>query len=189
MAYDVKSIDSLRKAICQSLSENGFTFNISEGNRVSISNDSERISLKDFQLNKDNSEYAFMLVHQIVKRGKYTPINIKTINGSIYDIPRDMFMLADMLYKSARGLSDSNRQIEIATSNAISGSMSLSEAIDVLGKVHFGVPTLKIRNSDDLDFIEVSVGSIASALEAAYKMGAETKGSLLKGSKKPSNNK
>lgn len=189
MSYNVKSVDSLRKAVCQSLSENGFTFSISEGNRVSICTETERASLKDFQLGNSNTEYSFMLVLQVKKRGKFTPVNIKTISGLVCDIPRDMFMLADMLYKTARGLSDNNRQLEIATSKAIDGSMSLSDAIDTLGRVHFGVPTLKMRNSDELDFIEVSVGSIASALEAAYKMGAETKGSLLKGSKCPSNNK
>ena len=30
MSYNVKSVDSLRKAVCQSLSDNGFTFSISE---------------------------------------------------------------------------------------------------------------------------------------------------------------
>ena len=189
MAYDVKNIDGLRKAVCQALSENGFTFTISDGNRVSISTETERVSLKDFQLGNSKTEYAFMLVHQVLKRGKFTPINIKTISGRTIDIGRDMFMVADMLYKTARGLSDNNRQIEMTTSKAVDGSVSLDEVIDTLGKVHFGVPTLKMRGADEWDFIEVSVGSIASALEAAYKMGAETKGSLLKGSKKSSNNK
>ena len=34
-----------------------------------------------------------MLVLQVKKRGKFTPVNIKTISGLVCDIPRDMFML------------------------------------------------------------------------------------------------
>ncbi|MBI5923854.1 MAG: hypothetical protein HY847_19675 [Betaproteobacteria bacterium] len=38
---------------------------------------------------------------------------------------------------------------------------------------HLFIDTLKTRNSDRLDFHEVSVWGIKSALEAAFKAGAE----------------
>ncbi len=45
---------------------------------------------------------------------------------------------------------------------------------------HLFIDTLTTRNSDQLDFHEVSVWGIKSALEAAFKAGVETGGNRLK---------
>ena len=44
-----------------------------------------------------------------------------------------------------------------------------------IAKVHFHVDTLKPRNSDRLDFKEVSVWAMSNALEAAYWLGRNSK--------------
>lgn len=56
-----------------------------------------------------------------------------------------------------------NRKIEV--------HFAVSEAIAQIARCVLGVPTLKIRGSDSLDFHEVGVGSLEQALRAAYKAG------------------
>ena len=50
--------------------------------------------------------------------------------------------------------------------------MTKSATIQKIAAEHFNVETLKVRNSDSLDFHDVFVGSMASALEAAFDAGA-----------------
>jgi hypothetical protein len=51
--------------------------------------------------------------------------------------------------------------------------MSKDEIIVEIAKKYFNVETLEKRKMDRLDFHEVSVWSMKSALEAAYKAGQE----------------
>ena len=46
-----------------------------------------------------------------------------------------------------------------------------SEAIAQIARRVLGVPTLKVRGSDSLDFHDVGVGSLEQALRAAYEAG------------------
>jgi hypothetical protein len=56
------------------------------------------------------------------------------------------------------------------TNNAITAPSSLLEEIALK---HFFVHTLKTQNSDHLDFHDVSVWAIESALKAAFEAGAQ----------------
>ncbi len=56
------------------------------------------------------------------------------------------------------------------TANAITAPSSLFEEIALK---HFFVQTLKTQNSDRLDFHDVSVWAIESALKAAFEAGVQ----------------
>lgn len=49
--------------------------------------------------------------------------------------------------------------------------MTKDELFTTIAKQHLGIETLATRNSDSLDFYDVSVWSIKAALEAAYQAG------------------
>ena len=51
-----------------------------------------------------------------------------------------------------------------------------SDAIAQIARRVLGVPTLKVRGSDSLDFHEVGVGSLEQALRAAYDAGRSAVG-------------
>jgi hypothetical protein len=55
-----------------------------------------------------------------------------------------------------------------ATPNAAASEALLAE----IAMKHFFIDTLETRNSDSLDFHDVAVWAIRSALEAAYAAGA-----------------
>ena len=48
----------------------------------------------------------------------------------------------------------------------------LRELLEGIAQTHLGVGTLETRNSDGLDFYEVSVWGLRMALEAACDLGA-----------------
>lgn len=48
---------------------------------------------------------------------------------------------------------------------------NLEKKLEEIAEAHLGIPTLRIRNSDRLDFHEVSVWGVKSALLAAYALG------------------
>lgn len=50
-----------------------------------------------------------------------------------------------------------------------------AEKIAWLAKFYLGIETLDMRNSDRLDFHEVAVWNVKTALEAAYKAGQENR--------------
>lgn len=52
--------------------------------------------------------------------------------------------------------------------------MLKGQKILAIAKKHFSVKTLKTQNSDSLDFYDVAVWSIKTALEEAYKAGQES---------------
>ncbi|MDE0724355.1 MAG: hypothetical protein OSB62_06605 [Alphaproteobacteria bacterium] len=45
-----------------------------------------------------------------------------------------------------------------------------------IAKKHLNIETLETRNSDSLDFHDISVWSLKDAIEAAYKAGEQSKG-------------
>lgn len=47
-------------------------------------------------------------------------------------------------------------------------------ALEAIAADHFGVETLETRKSDRLDFHDVAVWSIQSALEAAFEAGRQS---------------
>ncbi|MCC3172174.1 DUF6900 domain-containing protein [Streptococcus sanguinis] len=51
----------------------------------------------------------------------------------------------------------------------------MKEQLEQIAKQYLNVPTLERRNTDSLDFHEVSVWSLQAALEAAYQAGQENK--------------
>jgi hypothetical protein len=60
--------------------------------------------------------------------------------------------------------------------NAMSHNELPTEVNDQLGKIAqscLGFDTLVTRNSDELDFRDVAVWSVAEALRAAYELGAK----------------
>ncbi len=59
--------------------------------------------------------------------------------------------------------------------------MTKDEAFLNIAQKHLGVKTLETRKSDRLDFHDVSVWGIKSALEAAYDAGLVAAGSVPRG--------
>lgn len=55
------------------------------------------------------------------------------------------------------------------------GVKDMKEQLEQIAKQYLNVPTLERRNTDSLDFHEVSVWSLKAALEAAYQAGQENK--------------
>lgn len=49
----------------------------------------------------------------------------------------------------------------------------MQKTLEKIALDHFFIDTLETRNSDSLDFHEVSVWAVKSALEAAYRAGHE----------------
>lgn len=52
-------------------------------------------------------------------------------------------------------------------------SEDFEQILEQIAKTQLGIPTLKVRNSDGLDFHDLSVWVIKNALEAAFTAGAE----------------
>ena len=51
----------------------------------------------------------------------------------------------------------------------------MKEQLEQIAKQYLNVPTLERRNTDSLDFHEVSVWSLKAVLEEAYQAGLENK--------------
>ena len=49
--------------------------------------------------------------------------------------------------------------------------MTISQKLEAIARDHLHLVTLAPRNSDSLDFHDVSVWGVRAALEAAYKAG------------------
>lgn len=47
----------------------------------------------------------------------------------------------------------------------------MKKELEKIAEARLGIETLETRNSDSLDFHEVSVWSLKAALEAAYELG------------------
>jgi len=50
---------------------------------------------------------------------------------------------------------------------------NIGNILSLIAQKHLGIETLKTRNSDQLDFHDISVGAIESALHAAFMAGYE----------------
>ena len=59
----------------------------------------------------------------------------------------------------------------VIANRKLDAHFAASEAIAQIARRVLGIPTLKVRGSDSLDFHEVGVGSLEQALRAAYKAG------------------
>ena len=49
-----------------------------------------------------------------------------------------------------------------------------NDVLDRIAQEHLGIPTLEARRSDSLDFYEVSVWVVESALAAAFEAGRQS---------------
>lgn len=49
--------------------------------------------------------------------------------------------------------------------------MDMDQVVEKIAKTEFVVETMETRNSDSLDFYDVSIGTIKYALEQAFKAG------------------
>lgn len=58
------------------------------------------------------------------------------------------------------------------------------QALEALAIKHLGIPTLSLRNMDDLDFHDLSVTAIHRALRAAFEAGVESCGPVMTFGKK-----
>ena len=57
---------------------------------------------------------------------------------------------------------------------------TLDQIFALIAEKHLNIETLETRNSDHLDFHDVSVWGVRSALEAAFKAGIELGASMPK---------
>ena len=57
---------------------------------------------------------------------------------------------------------------------------TLDQIFALIAQKHLFIETLETRNSDSLDFHDVSVWGVRSALEAAFKAGVELGASMPK---------
>jgi len=61
---------------------------------------------------------------------------------------------------------------------------NLDTTLTAIAQEHLGIPTLEVRNSDSLDFHEVSVWGVKNALTFAYNAGVH-QGRTLKADQSP----
>jgi len=54
-------------------------------------------------------------------------------------------------------------------------SKAIDKKIEKIAKDEFFIETLETRNSDQLDFYDISVWSVKKALERAYELGKKDK--------------
>ena len=80
-------------------------------------------------------------------------------SASLGERPDAERTVAEWSLSHAFDTADANRKLE--------AHFAASEAIAQIARRVLGVPTLKVRGSDSLDFHEVGVGSLAQALRAA----------------------
>jgi len=59
--------------------------------------------------------------------------------------------------------------------------MTRNESVERIGKQTLGLPTMKTRNSDGLDFHDLSVWQIREALNQAYDDGYDAGSDAAKG--------
>ena len=59
---------------------------------------------------------------------------------------------------------------------------TIDQIFALIAQKHLFIETLETRNSDRLDFHDVSVWGVRNALEAAFKAGVELGASMLKAS-------
>ena len=57
---------------------------------------------------------------------------------------------------------------------------TIDQIFALIAEKHLNIETLETRNSDSLDFHDVSVWGVRSALEAAFKAGVELGASMPK---------
>lgn len=57
---------------------------------------------------------------------------------------------------------------------------TLDQIFALIAEKHLNIETMETRNSDQLDFHDVSVWGVRSALEAAFKAGVELGASMPK---------
>lgn len=65
----------------------------------------------------------------------------------------------------------------------VASTVTPDQRLSEIAREHLGIPTLDTRNSDSLDFHDVSVWAVQAALKAAYDAGIE--GSAIAGLGKP----
>jgi hypothetical protein len=62
----------------------------------------------------------------------------------------------------------------------------MQQQLDKIAAKYLGIETLQTRNSDRLDFHNISVASLQDALQQAYKAGADTKSNKVSNHTRPS---
>ena len=64
--------------------------------------------------------------------------------------------------------------METVTGRTDSHSTDSRQVVSDIAREFFGITTLESRNSDSLDFYDLSVGSLEGALFAAYEAGRKS---------------
>ena len=72
-------------------------------------------------------------------------------------------------------LNDLKRSTQESMKAVKEGKLSVDKGLENIANSILGIETLETRNSDSLDFYEVSVWGIKEALKQAYEMGKNSK--------------
>ena len=150
----------------------GYTFNLSDNNHLSIETDSESLSILD--LVEKNGTYTFTYRYS-VKRGKSWNINMLNRYSFTDGTIRDSLAQFAYLLDQRTSLNDIKRSSYESAKAVKEGKLSVEKGLENIANNVLGIDTLETRNSDSLDFYEVSVWGIKEALMQAYNMGKNSK--------------
>ena len=132
-------------------------------NRYSVEKDILRIDITNEKQEKDGFFSVVLVYKEQMQNGNYEEIdretvtfNTKTIQYNISEY--DKYVVDKFCLKQNRKSED-----------------NVYKNLEKIAKRYFGVETLKTRNSDSLDFYDVSVWNMELALKAAFELGLNYK--------------
>lgn len=150
----------------------GYTFNLSDNNHLSIETDNESLSIIDFV--EKNGTYTFTYRYSVKKGKSWKMLALSKYMFTDANIRESLCQYAYWL-DTHTSLNDLKRSTADSMKAVKEGKLSVDKGLENIANSVLGIETLETRNSDDLDFHEVSVWGLKEALMQAYTMGKNSK--------------
>ena len=150
----------------------GYTFNLSENNHLSIETDNESLSIID--LTEKSGTYTFTYRYSVKKGKSWNILALSQYSFTEAAIRESLCQFAFWLDQKTT-LNDLKRSTYESMKAVKEGKLSVDKGLENIANNVLGIETLETRNSDSLDFHEVSVWGIKEALKQAYEMGKNSK--------------
>lgn len=150
----------------------GYTFNLSDNNHLSIETDNESLSIIDFV--EKNGTYTFTYRYSVKKGKSWKMLALSKYMFTDANIRESLCQYAYWL-DTHTSLNDLKRSTADSMKAVKEGKLSVDKGLENIANSVLGIETLETRNSDGLDFHEVSVWGLKEALMQAYTMGKNSK--------------
>ena len=150
----------------------GYTFNLSDNNHLSIETDGESLSILDFV--EKSGTYTFTYRYSVKKGKSWNMLALNKYSFTDATIRESLCQFAFWLDQKTT-LNDLKRSTYESMKAVKEGKLSVDKGLENIANSILGIETLETRNSDSLDFHEVSVWGLKEALMQAYTMGKNSK--------------